>query len=147
MTILNFVTQDELDNLDEDPRTAFMQLVNHAQRRLSEQISKFDPENSYDSLKRFDLEKSFMNVIVAAGKSFGIEPFSSMEVPRQQEFSNRDYEQFQSDLDHYVTQLVLTNSMRSRGNSVAIDAVSKDKIRSYLHGSKGVCRKGKYGTV
>lgn len=73
MSILSFVTQDELDNLSEDPRIAFMELINHAQRRLSEQISKFDPDNSYDSAKRFDAEKSFMNVVVAAGKTYGVD--------------------------------------------------------------------------
>ena len=82
MTILNFVTQDESDNLNEDPRVAFMELVNHAQRRLSDQTSKFDPDNQYDSNKKFDLEKSFMNIVVAAGKSYEVEPFMSKEVPR-----------------------------------------------------------------
>lgn len=134
MSILSFVTQDELDNLSEDPRIAFMELINHAQRRLSEQISKFDPDNSYDSAKRFDAEKSFMNVVVAAGKTYGVEPFSSMEVPKHQSFSGGDYEQFKSDLDHYVTQLILTNSMRARGASVDIKPEDKDRIRAYING-------------
>jgi len=40
MTILNFVSQNELDDLDDDPRIAFMTLVNHAQWSLTEQIQK-----------------------------------------------------------------------------------------------------------
>ena len=136
MTILNFVTQDELDNLSEDPRVAFMELINHAQRRLSDQTSKLDPDNQYEWNKKFDLEKSFMNNVVAAGKSYEVEPFMSMEVPKHQSFNNSDYEQFKSDLDHYITQLVLSNSLRARNNSVKILPHSKEKIQTYVHGLK-----------
>ena len=37
-----------------------------------------------------------------------------MEVPNRKQFDMRDYEQFKFDLDHYVTQLVLDNSLRSK---------------------------------
>jgi len=136
MTILNFVTQDELDNLSEDPPMAFMELVNHAQRRLSEQTSKLDFDNQYELAKKFDLERSFMNVVVAAGKRLEIQPFSSIEIPRHQNFANSDYNQFISDLDHYVTQLILDNSIRGKKLSVEILPQSKDQIRSYVHGLK-----------
>lgn len=134
MTILNFVTQDELDNLDEDPRMAFLALVNHAQRSLSQQTAKFDPENEYQWRQKQELEQRFMNVIVAAGKRFEIEPFTSMEIPRHNNFRDSDYKQFESDLDHFVTQLILDNSMRSKKMSVEILPESKDKLRRYVHG-------------
>ena len=134
MTILNFVTQDELDNLDEDPRMAFLALVNHAQRSLSQQTAKFDPENEYQWRQKGEIEQRFMNVIVAAGKRFEIEPFTSMEIPRHNSYRDSDYKQFESDLDHFVTQLILDNSMRSKKMSVDILPASKDKLRSYVHG-------------
>lgn len=135
MTILSFVTQDELDNLDEDPRMAFLALVNHAQRSLSQQTAKYnDPNDDYQWRLRQDIEQRFMNVIVAAGKKFEIEPFTSIEIPRHANYKNSDYKQFESDLDHFVTQLVIDNSLRSKKTSVEILPESKDKLRSYVHG-------------
>ena len=135
MTILSFVTQDELDNLDEDPRMAFLGLVNHAQRSLSQQIAKYDdPENEAHWNRRQELEQRFMNVIVAAGKRFEIAPFTSMTIPKHANYSASDYRQFESDLDHFVTQLVIDNSLRSKKMSVEILPDTKDKLRKYVHG-------------
>lgn len=39
MSIFKFVTQDELDDLPEDPQLAFATLVNHAQRRFADILS------------------------------------------------------------------------------------------------------------
>jgi hypothetical protein len=130
MTILNFVSQDELDDLDDDPRIAFMTFVNHAQRRLAEQ-TKLDPQDDWE---REEMRHSFMNVVIAAAKRFEIEPFFSMEVPRLSGFKqNVDYRQFKADLDYYITQLVIDNSIRAKQDSVAILPKSKDRIRSYVH--------------
>ena len=134
MTILNFVTQDELDSLDEDPRMAFLGLVNYAQRSLSSQISKLDPNDEHDWREREDLQQRFMNVVVAAGKRFEVEPFTSTEIPRHADYRTSDYKQFESDLDHFVTQLVIDNSLRSKKTTVEILPESKDKIRGYLYG-------------
>ena len=133
MTILNFVTQDELDDLPEDPSTAFMMLVNHAQRRLAEQTRNLDPEERYQWEQRDDIRHSFMNVVVASAKRLEIEPFASMAIPRLDGFQDKDHKQFKSDLDHYVTQLMLDNSIRTKHDSVAILPKSKDRIRSHVH--------------
>jgi hypothetical protein len=133
MTILNFVTQDELDDLDEDPRIAFMTLANLAQRSLAEQIKKLDPQEEYQWNQREELRQSFMNVVVAAAKRLEVEPFVSMEVPRLAKFKEPDFLQIKADLDHYVTQLVLDNSIRSKRDSVAILPESKERIRTYVY--------------
>ena len=134
MTILKFVTQDELDDLPEDPSVAFMTLVNHAQRRLAEQSDKIDLQERSDWQRLEEIRHSFMNVIVASAKRFEIEPFVSMQIPRLDNFSDNDHRQFQSDLDHFVTQLMLDNSIRGKIDSAAILPNSKDRIRSYVHG-------------
>lgn len=133
MSILNFVNQDQLDELDEDPRLAFMQLVNHAQRSLHEQTKDLNEEEQSEWRMIEDLRLSFMNVVLAAAKQFEIEPFYSMEVPRHSNFDMRQYTQFKFDLDHYVTQLVLNNSLRSRSATVEILPKSKEAIRTYIH--------------
>lgn len=133
MAILDFITQDQLDDLDDDPRVAFMGLVQHAQRNLAEQLGRLDPQNEAEYEARDELRHRFMNVVIASAKRYEIEPFISMQVPRYTDFRrNFDFREFQADLDHYVTQLVLDNSMRSRRDSIAILQKSKDSIRSYV---------------
>ncbi|WP_206366421.1 hypothetical protein [Sphingomonas gei] len=79
------------------------------------------------------LQNSFMNVILAAAKRYEVEPFYSMSVPRRGDFKDDEYDQFVFDLEHYITQLVLDNSLRSRRDSVEILPKSKDALRSYVH--------------
>lgn len=143
MSILNFVTQDQLDNLDDDPRLAFMELVNIAQRSLSAQLGHLHPDDQNEWREIEDIRHSFMNVIVASSKRFEIEPFASMEVPRIDDDLN--FKQFKSDLDHYVTQLVLDNSVQTRRDSVLILPKSKDRIRSYIHGLRECIEKSNMG--
>lgn len=139
MSILNFVTQEQLDDLDDDPRTAFMELVNFAQRSLNDQVNHYSSqdEDGWRSIEA--LRHSFVNVVVASAKRFEIEPFSSMEVPRIRK--NLDYEQFKADLDHYITQLVLDNSAKSKRDSVIILPDSKEKIRTYVRELRGCIEK------
>jgi len=117
---LNFVTQDQLDNLDEEPRIAFMELVNHAQRSLDVQTRKLDPDQDRDWHEIEELRYSFINVVVAAAKRLEVEPFVSMDIPQYANFAKSDYRQFKADVDHYVTQIMLDNSIRSKKNSVGI---------------------------
>ena len=74
-----------------------------------------------------------MNITVAAAKKFGIEPFASMEVPRLKDFNSDDDRQFRTDLDHYMTQLVLDSSSRARRDSVFITPDLKSIIRTYVY--------------
>lgn len=134
MTILNFITHEELDNLDDDPRVAFMELVNYAQRRLSEQTDKLDPTDQLESIRLDEINHSFMNVIVAAAKRLEIEPFTAMDVPDYRNFGINHHRDFRANLDHYVTQLMLDNRIRAKRDSVTILPVSKDRIRAHLNG-------------
>lgn len=134
MAILKFITHEELDNLDDDPRIAFMELVNHAQRRLSEQTEKLDPSDNYDLMRIDEINHSFMNVIVAAGKRFEIDPFANMEVPKYREFSISDHREFNANIDHYITQLMLDNRIRSKRDSVAVTPEFKERIRTQIVG-------------
>lgn len=90
-TILNFVTQEELENLDDDPRVAFMELVNHAQRRFDERTWQLDQSDNKQTSYLGELRHNLMNVIVDADKRLEIEPFSTMEVPEWQKFNIDDH--------------------------------------------------------
>lgn len=132
MSILSFVTQEEIDDLDDDPRVAFMELANHAQRKFDALASAFDPSDEFEFKQLDDLRYNFMNVIIAAAKRFEIEPFISKEVPEFVEFREHHHRQFRANLDHYITQMVLDNSLRNKQDSVKILPKTKDNIRSYV---------------
>lgn len=142
MSILDFLTQDELDDLDEDPRVGFMQLVNIAQRKLSDKVGRLDADTESDWRQIEEIRYSFMNVVLAAAKRFEIEPFVSMEVPKQNVFGNHDHIQFKSDLDHYVTQLILDNSIRSKRDTVEVLPKTKDQLRTYISGLRQCVENG-----
>lgn len=134
MNIFDFLTQDELDDLSEDPRIAFSTFVRIAQRRLGEftrPLANSIEESDWQEIQ--DARYSYTNIVLAAARRFGTEPFVSMEVPRIKEFDNGTYRQFTADLDHYLTQLAIDNSLRSKSESTTLPQSSKDRIRSYLH--------------
>jgi hypothetical protein len=132
MIIFDFITQDEIDDLpDNDPQAAFVAFVRIAQRRLGERTAKLDSdENGWEELN--ESRYGFMNVVVAAAKKYGIEPFASLRVPRLKSFDTEIHRQFKADLDHYLTQLVLDNSSRAKRDSVLMSAELKSTIRTYL---------------
>lgn len=45
MNAFDFVTKDELDELPEDPRQAFVEFVRIARERLHQTVDRLDPDN------------------------------------------------------------------------------------------------------
>ena len=64
-----FYSQDDLDNLDDDPRMAFLTLVDHAERSLAEQTKGLDLPDKSQWEQREELRHSFMNVVIAAASN------------------------------------------------------------------------------
>ncbi len=137
MHLFDFITQDEIEDLPEDPTSAFVAFVRHASARLGERLnhlSGIDEQLAYNEAE--DARHGFMNVLIAAAKRYEISPFSAYELPLFDNFSLSDYRSFRSDIDHYVSQMVLDNAIRERGNSVDLSSRAKDRIRSHIHGLK-----------
>jgi len=133
MGLYDFITQDELDELPhEDGPRAFSLFVTTAQSKLASLTRGFDPsdENQWQEVQ--DTRHSFVNVVVGAAKRYGIDELASWQIPNIDNFGNSDYRQFQADVDHYVTQLAISHSLRDRRDSVPIPQQSKEKIRDYL---------------
>lgn len=134
MNIFDFITPDEIEELpDDDPQAAFVRFVRIAQRRLGErtvELSSADDQAAWEQLNEARL--GFMNVAIAAAKKYEIEPFASMDVPRLKGFDVDHHRQFKADLDHYVTQLLLDNSSRSKRESILLTAEVKTSIRTYV---------------
>jgi hypothetical protein len=133
MNIFDFVAQEELDDLPEDDHLAFAIFARHAQRRLAKATDEID--GSDDSGWRLieEWRYDFMNVVLAAAKRFGIEPFATMQMPTTNNFGDSVHRQFKADLDFYMTQLAIDNTLRDRRDSVPLSQTAKERIRNYLH--------------
>jgi hypothetical protein len=138
MNIFDLVSSEEIEGLPEEPSQAFAEFTRHAYRRLSEKIATLDLNENYGWQEANEARAGFMNVILAASRQFEIEPFSSMEMPRIADFGEKEYTQFKSDLDHYMTQIVLNATMRRRSDSVELGQDAKTRIRNYLNAMKQV---------
>jgi hypothetical protein len=132
MMIFDFITQDEMDDLpDDDPQSAFTRFVEIARRRSAENTGGFDEsEASWQKLN--EAQHGFMNVVIAAAKRFEIEPLATLSVPRATKFDSDVYREFRSDLDHYLTQLLLSNSARAKRDSILVPPNLKTTIRTYV---------------
>lgn len=132
MMIFDFLTQQEMDDLpDDDPQTAFTMFVEIARRRLAERLEQL-PDDEANWHLRNEAQHGFMNVVIAAAKRFEIEPLATLSVPRATKFDSDLYREFRSDLDHYLTQLLLNNSARAKRDSVFISPELKTSIRKYV---------------
>jgi hypothetical protein len=84
-----------------------------------------------------------MNVVIAAAKRFEIQPLATLSVPRATKFNSDICREFRSDLDHYLTQLLLNNSARAKRDSVLLTPEFKTTIRSYVFNLRELIEKNK----
>ncbi|NTF80538.1 hypothetical protein [Rhizobium rhizogenes] len=133
MQLFDFITQEEIDDLPEDGNTAFLQFVKIARGRLDRRTDQLDDNDEREWRIIRDARYGFMNVVVAAGRRYSVEPFASMEMPSFQGFDDLAHRQFILDVDHYMTQLLLGDGLRTRRDSVALSEGAKSKIRTHLH--------------
>jgi hypothetical protein len=145
MNVFDFVSQEELDDLPEDDHLAFAIFARHAQRRLAEATDKIDGSEDYGWRLIEEWRYDFMNVVLAAAKRFGIEPFATMQMPTTNNFGDAVHRQFKADLDFYMTQLAIDNTLRDRRDSVHLSQTAKERIRNYVHELKQCIDKADLG--
>lgn len=134
MHAFDFLSQDDLDEAPEEPRAAFVHLVSAAQRKLDARINGI-PDDDQEGFRLIEEARhGFMNVVLALSKSYKIEPFASQELPTYDRFDVGVHRRFRSDLDHYLTQLLVDNSLRGKRDSTFIPPNVKDRLRAYIYG-------------
>lgn len=133
MNIFHVFTLEQLEALPEEPREAFVAFVMKAEEVL-EQRTRDEVQVSNDEAWRYvnDERHSFMNIVVAAAKRYGITEFEQRGVPSPTSFGHDDYSEFRSELDHYLTQIYIDNSIRAKRDAVPLQPKAKERIRSYV---------------
>lgn len=133
MQIFDFITEDEISELPEDDDAAFLSFVKIARKRLASATEGLDPRDEGEWERLNEARHGFVNVVTAAARRYGIEPFASMDVPRLANFAHEEHRQFTADLDHYMTQLLLSDGFGVKRDSVALSENAKARIRTHLH--------------
>ncbi len=139
MNIFDVFKPGEIDELPDDPREAFVEFVRRCQAKLEEMVSaavERDSDNGWRTADEY--RHDFMSMVIAAGKRFDIADFKSRIVPERQNWGYSQYEEFTAELNHYLTQVVLDNSVRGKRESVELSPKSKDRIRQHIHALKNL---------
>lgn len=133
MQIYDFITEDEIADLPENDDAAFLAFVKIARARLAQTTSELDPNDEHEWTRLNEARHGLVNVVTAAARRYGIEPFASMDVPRLVNFGHEEHRQFTADLDHYMTQLLLSEGFGIKRDSVQLSENAKARIRTHIH--------------
>ena len=131
MSIWAFLTQSEINDAS-DGEEGFAQLVRIAQERLDQRLSQFDREDTSGWNRVAESEMLFSRTVLNLGKSYGIEPFRSMQIPRGG-YNTHEYTEFRHELDDAVAHLVLTTAIKLRRDTMIVPNSVKETIRTHLH--------------
>jgi hypothetical protein len=132
MNIYDLVLPDEIADLPEDDTLAFAEFARIAQGRLQDRLQGLSERDEEQWYAMQEARLGYVNVLIAAGRRYKVQPFASKSVPSVKDFDYDHFKQFKSDLDHYLAQIVLDASIRGRSESVLLEGSARDRIRGYV---------------
>jgi hypothetical protein len=127
------IADDKFSDLPAEPELAFVQLEREFRNDLTNSLEASESGNASDT---YYLE--YMNNTLAAARALNLDILKGWEVPSSDRQLWDAYRRFKSDVDHYTIQIRIHHSRRARGYSVALDSVTKQKIRHHLNQIKEV---------
>jgi hypothetical protein len=133
MEFFDFISQDEVEDLPEDPRAAFIAFVRLAGPRLRDRLKELGPRDDNNWEEIDDARYGFQNVILGAARKYGIEPFASLQMPTLARHGDKEYRQFKHDLTHYITQIMLATADKDRLNSVPLRDETRQSVQTYVY--------------
>ncbi|MDO1559842.1 hypothetical protein Q0812_10430 [Brevundimonas sp. 2R-24] len=142
MDIFSFISEDELDRLPDDPQEAFIEMSRIAYRSLGDRLGNLDLSNDSNDWEYINEARlAFMNVMAAAASRYEIDGMSAYALPSVRDFQTADYRQFKSDLDHCVTQLTISRSLRRRSRIVRVSGKVRDRLTQHVDALRGEVEK------
>jgi len=132
MQIYAFVTREELDDLPEEPRAAFLDFVTLATRRLHEQRSQLNLEIEVDHDEWVAICHNFAVIVVGVATEYEVYDVAGLHVPPASNFSELSFRQFMSELNRVTAQLAIWRASETRRDAVRLDDKERDRIRSHV---------------
>lgn len=127
--VASVITDDELAELPDDPRLAFVEFEKIMRARLYE-AEQEQSNYQYGDTEPYRLE--YINKVLAAAKEFDIHELHAWKPPSVDEKIHDIYKQLASDIDHITTQIRIRNVTRKRKYSVGLDNSARSKIHHYI---------------
>lgn len=132
MNASDLIRASDIEEAPEASDEAFAHLIAVAEWRMHEAISQEqDDSDSWHAIH--SAQYCLMNVVVALAKSYHIEQFANMALPQVETFQGGGFATFKADLDHYLTQFIVTRSIQNRQDTIIAYPAVRQKIRTYLH--------------
>lgn len=123
------ITDDELENLPDDPQEAFLKFERIAREHLDQTLyQQADSQGSHG----WTAELDYMSSVVGAAKVFAIEELSNTSLPGVNANIGPEYEQFRADVSHLCIQLRLAKKWGGKKDYVSFDPPTKMKLRHLL---------------
>ena len=119
------ITQEEIEDLPENPRERFVQIEQICRKRYYEQISN---EEEWGVVQ--DARLRYMTSVVSAAKYLNIVPISNIEMPRRSNWNDHDFDDFVSDLSFYTMQLMLEGADRKLRTAIFLEGATRDRLRT-----------------
>lgn len=133
MGIYGFVSQEEIDDLPEDPQAAFIQFADHAHRSLQDKKVEIKFRNEADENNWKNICYLYVQTIIGAAEEYKIKELMNLYVPSASKFTMDDFLEFEGKLTRCTSKIVLSNAAHTRSDTVFIKEKNKDRIRSHLH--------------
>jgi hypothetical protein len=134
------ITDDELENLPEDPELAFVQYEASLRKRIQYAIARGDGEEGSAQELHFE----YMSHVLGMVNAFDLEALKGWSMPSADEsweIIQGTYRQLMADVDFNNIQIRIKNARRKKVYSVALDHSAKQKIRHHLGQIKEVVDK------
>jgi hypothetical protein len=132
MKVGNLVREEDFDSAPEAPDEAFAYLSELAGERLdSLRARTSDDEEGWH--RKTECEYLYMNVIVGLAKSLDLSDLKEMAIPARTNFDSDAFTQFKSDIDHYVTQVMVKRVLSRRRDSILTGKNFREELRTELH--------------
>lgn len=125
---MTYITDDELDELPDDPLLRFVAIEKIVRDRLDSALDRLGMEDSAMPYMR-----RYMSILLPAAKLYGVSSLGSWQRPAPGEDSYDFYSAFIADVDYAITEIRLQRAERQKLNSVALDAATKTKLRHLVN--------------
>lgn len=125
------ITDEEIEQLPEDPELAFVEFERIMRDRTNVAIERTPYDNEGTSLiESYRLE--YINKVVGAARVYNIDGLKQSQVPRMDANVYEEWRQFMSDVDYVTIQIRIRHAPHNRQNSVGLDGNTKAKIHGYV---------------
>jgi len=121
----HLISQEEIENLPEDPQQRFVGIEALCRTRFEKMC---EGETEWSIIQDYRL--TYMTAVVGAARWLKISPISEIEVPKRSTWNDQSYEDFVAELGYYTVQLMLAGAERNSRTSIVLEGRTRDRLRT-----------------